>query len=62
MLMLGSGIISGILGLIGLVLLLYCLIDIISSERSGLAKVLWILVMLCFPVAGCIVYLIIDKA
>ncbi|MES2500854.1 MAG: PLD nuclease N-terminal domain-containing protein [Pseudomonadota bacterium] len=45
-----------ILGLIILILDIFAIIKIIQSSASGVAKILWILGVLVFPVLGLIVW------
>ena len=48
----------GILGLIILIADIYAIYQILTSNASGLAKVLWSLGVIVFPVVGFIVWLI----
>ncbi|POF28416.1 PLD nuclease N-terminal domain-containing protein [Roseibium marinum] len=48
----------GILGLVILVLDIYAIIKIVGSGASTLAKLLWILGIIVFPVVGFIVWLL----
>ncbi|NBB83910.1 MAG: hypothetical protein GVY28_10950 [Alphaproteobacteria bacterium] len=50
--------VSGILGLIVLVLMLWAIISTIGSRASTGAKVVWVLVVLFFPLIGFIAWLI----
>lgn len=50
--------ITGILGLIVLVLMLWAIVSTIGSRASTGAKVLWILAILFFPLLGFIAWLI----
>jgi len=50
--------VAGIIGLIGLVLFIYALYHIIGSRASVLAKALWTVGLLIFPIVGFIVWLI----
>jgi len=49
---------SGFLGLIHLALVIWAAVSIIGSRASNGAKVLWILLVLVFPVVGLIIWLI----
>lgn len=49
---------SGFLGLIHLALVVWAAVSIIGSRASNGAKVLWILLVLVFPVVGLIIWLI----
>lgn len=56
------GLIKGIFGFLILALMIFCIIDVLSNNlTSGLAKTLWILGLLCFPLVGSIVYLVMNK-
>ncbi|WP_299815865.1 PLD nuclease N-terminal domain-containing protein [uncultured Roseibium sp.] len=48
----------GILGLIILVLDIYAIIKVLGSGASTVAKLLWILGIIVFPVVGFIVWLL----
>jgi hypothetical protein len=50
--------VAGIIGLIGLVLFIYALYHIIGSQASVLAKALWTVGLLIFPIVGFVVWLI----
>ena len=50
--------VAGLVGLIGLVLFIYALYHIIGSHASVLAKALWTVGLLIFPIVGFIVWLI----
>ncbi|KPQ05903.1 MAG: putative nuclease [Rhodobacteraceae bacterium HLUCCA12] len=47
---------SGILGLIHLALVVWAAVSIIGSNASTGAKVLWILLVLIFPIVGLIIW------
>ncbi len=49
---------SGFLGLIHLALVVWAAVSILGSPSSNGAKVLWILLVLVFPVIGLIIWLI----
>lgn len=49
---------SGFLGLIHLALVIWAAVSILGSHASNGAKVLWILLVLVFPVVGLIIWLI----
>lgn len=49
---------SGLLGLIHLALVIWAAVSILGSRASNGAKVLWILLVLVFPVVGLIIWLI----
>ncbi len=46
----------GFFGLLHLILVVYAAIQIINSRASGLAKLIWVLVVALFPVLGLIVW------
>lgn len=52
---------SGILGLVILVLDIIAIIDVLKSGFTGGKKVLWIVVILLVPVIGMILYFLIGK-
>jgi len=45
-----------LLGLLHLILFVWALISIVGSGASGLSKLLWILIVLVFPLIGLIVW------
>jgi len=47
---------KGLIGLIWLVLVIWAVINILSSGASTLAKILWTLFVVIFPVVGFIVW------
>ena len=50
-----------LIGVVYLVLLVWAVIDIIKSNRSGEQKAIWIVVIIFFPVAGSIIYYLISR-
>lgn len=53
----------GLLGLVGLVLLVYCVLDVLRTPEPavrGLPKLLWLVVVL-FPIAGGIAWLLAGR-
>ena len=44
------------------VLNIYILIDILKHEFTGYNKIIWILVLIFFPVLGAILYLVFGKS
>ncbi|GHB10539.1 PLDc N-terminal domain-containing protein [Modicisalibacter luteus] len=50
--------VGGILGLIWLIIIIWAIVKVAKSSASGLAKVLWILALLIFPLVGFIAWLI----
>ncbi|RIA95017.1 hypothetical protein C1645_758607 [Glomus cerebriforme] len=51
-----SAYLGGILGFIILILDLIAIFEILQSTRSILDKLIWILVIVVFPVFGCLLY------
>ena len=49
-----------ILGIVHLVLFIWALLSIIGSRASGLAKLIWILIVFVFPLIGLIVWFFIG--
>lgn len=52
---------SGLLGLIVLVLDIIAILDIVKSSRDTGGKVLWILLVVILPFIGMILYFVIGK-
>ncbi|MBP5978642.1 MAG: PLDc N-terminal domain-containing protein [Halomonas sp.] len=50
--------VGGLLGLIWLVILVWAIVKVAKSSAGGLAKLLWILGLLIFPLVGLIVWLL----
>ena len=50
--------IGGLLGLIHLIVAIWAIVKIINSGASTVAKVLWLLGVLAFPVVGLIVWFV----
>lgn len=48
--------ITGILGLLWLLVVIWAIIQVAGSSASGLAKLLWIILMLFLPVIGVIIW------
>jgi hypothetical protein len=44
------------------ILYVYILIDILKHEFTGYNKIIWILLLFCFPVLGAILYLIFGRS
>ena len=51
---------GGILGLIWLLIIIWAIVKVGSSGASGLAKAIWILILLFAPVLGFIVWFLIG--
>lgn len=47
---------EGLVGLVWTVLVIWAVINIIGSSASGLAKILWSLFVIVFPLLGMIVW------
>jgi hypothetical protein len=43
------------------VLYIYILIDILRHEFTGYNKIIWIIVIICFPVLGALLYLVFGR-
>ena len=43
------------------ILYIYILIDILKHEFTGYNKIIWILVLIFFPILGALLYLIIGR-
>lgn len=50
--------VGGLLGLIWLIILVWAIVKVAKSSAGGLAKLLWILGLLVFPLVGLIVWLL----
>ena len=50
-----------IFGLIYLVLVVWAVIDILQSNRTGEQKFIWVAVIIFFPVAGPVIYYLISR-
>lgn len=44
------------------ILYIYILIDILKHEFTGYNKIIWILVLIFFPVLGALLYLVFGRA
>lgn len=44
------------------ILYIYILIDILKHEFTGYNKIIWIIVLICFPVLGAILYLVFGRS
>ncbi|MBY0539911.1 MAG: PLDc N-terminal domain-containing protein [Campylobacterales bacterium] len=44
------------------ILYIYILIDILKHEFTGYNKIIWILVLVFFPVLGAILYLVLGRS
>lgn len=50
-----------ILGIIHLILFIIAAVEILSSSKDLLKKVLWLLVIFLFPLVGLIIYYLIGR-
>ncbi|MCX6646526.1 MAG: PLDc N-terminal domain-containing protein [bacterium] len=48
-------------GLITLILMVWAIMDLLGSRRSGSTTIIWILVILVLPLLGAILYLLIGR-
>ncbi|APE30489.1 hypothetical protein BOX17_05655 [Halomonas aestuarii] len=48
--------VGGLLGLIWLIIVIWAIVKVAKSPAGGLAKLLWILVLLFFPLIGLIIW------
>lgn len=48
--------VTGLLGLLGLVLMVWALLEVAQSRTGGLGKALWIVFLLAAPVVGWLVW------
>lgn len=49
---------EAILGLIWLIIVIWAIVKVAKSSASGLAKLIWILVLIIFPLVGLIIWLL----
>jgi hypothetical protein len=47
--------------LLYLALIVYAVIDLLNSNRSREQKLIWALVIILFPLAGAVIYLLISR-
>lgn len=52
--------VGGLLGLIWLIIVIWAVVKVAKSPAGGLAKLLWILVLLIFPLFGLIIWLLLG--
>ncbi|MDY7114804.1 PLDc N-terminal domain-containing protein [Halomonas sp. SSL-5] len=48
--------VTGLLSLIWLIIVIWAIVKVAKSSASGLAKLIWIVVLLIFPLVGLIVW------
>jgi hypothetical protein len=46
----------------GFILFLFVLIDVIRHEFTAYNKIIWIIVIICFPILGPILYLVFGRS
>ena len=51
----------GLLGLIYTVIVVWAIIDLLGSRRSGSTTLIWLLVILILPVIGSILYFVMGR-
>ncbi|ATH76568.1 MULTISPECIES: PLDc N-terminal domain-containing protein [Halomonadaceae] len=52
--------VGGLLGLIWLVIVVWAIVKVAKSSAGGLAKLLWIIVLLMFPLVGLIAWFLLG--
>ncbi|RUR27642.1 PLDc N-terminal domain-containing protein [Vreelandella nanhaiensis] len=52
--------VGGLLGLIWLIILVWAIVKVVKSSAGGVAKLLWILALLFFPLVGLIAWLLLG--
>ncbi|RUR36967.1 PLDc N-terminal domain-containing protein [Vreelandella populi] len=52
--------VGGLLGLIWLIILVWAIVKVAKSSAGGVAKLLWILALLFFPLVGLIAWLLLG--
>jgi hypothetical protein len=52
--------VGGLLGLIWLIILIWAIVKVAKSPAGGISKLLWILVLLFFPLIGLIIWLLLG--
>lgn len=52
---------GGLIGLIVLILDLVAIVDVAKSSMGTLSKLLWILLILAFPVGGMVLYYLLGR-
>ena len=52
---------GGLIGLLILILDIVAIVDVLKSSSTTLKKLVWILVILLFPVIGMILYFLLGK-
>jgi len=52
--------IGGLLGLVWLIILIWAIVKVAKSSSGGVSKLLWILILLFFPLVGFIAWLLLG--
>lgn len=52
--------VGGLLGLIWLIIVIWAVVKVAKSSAGPIAKLLWILILLIFPVVGLIIWLLLG--
>ncbi|QTF93366.1 PLDc N-terminal domain-containing protein [Halomonas sp. BM-2019] len=52
--------VGGLLGLIWLIIVIWAIVKVAKSSAGPVAKLLWILILLFFPLVGLIVWLLLG--
>jgi len=52
--------VGGLLGLIWLIIVVWAIVKVVKSSAGGLAKLLWILALLFFPLVGLIAWFLLG--
>ena len=52
--------VGGLLGLIWLIIVIWAIVKVAKSSAGGISKLLWILVLLFFPVIGLLIWLLLG--
>ena len=56
-----AGLFLMIFTIFAFILFIYLLIDILKHEFTGYNKIIWIIVIICFPVLGAILYIVFGR-
>ncbi|WP_163558490.1 PLDc N-terminal domain-containing protein [Halomonas sp. NO4] len=52
--------VTGLLGLIWLIIIIWAIVKVAKSGAGAISKLLWILILLIFPVVGLIIWLLLG--
>ncbi|EPC01994.1 hypothetical protein L861_20290 [Litchfieldella anticariensis FP35 = DSM 16096] len=52
--------VGGLLGLIWLIIVIWAVVKVAKSSAGPIAKLLWILILLIFPVVGLVIWLLLG--